>query len=106
MLQKFIWSLKNNPGKRYRWLLVLGFVVVFFFFMFSDHGIYTRFSLESKKTELYESISQEQKNADSLQKIIKKLRTDTLEIERIAREKYGMIKPGEEVFRVSEPKEK
>ena len=36
--------------------------------------------------------------SDSLLRHIRILETDTLEIERLARQNFGMIKPGEEVY--------
>lgn len=43
-------------------------------------------------------ILQSKYQRDSLQRNIEKLHSDTLLIEQIAREKYGMIKQGETVF--------
>ncbi|MFW6276782.1 MAG: FtsB family cell division protein [Bacteroidota bacterium] len=39
---------------------------------------------------------------DSLKQRIKMLQKDTSEIERVAREKYGMVKPGEKVYILKE----
>eukprot|EP01107_Rhizomastix_libera_P001843 TRINITY_DN13183_c0_g1_i1.p2 TRINITY_DN13183_c0_g1~~TRINITY_DN13183_c0_g1_i1.p2 ORF type:complete len:107 (+),score=0.12 TRINITY_DN13183_c0_g1_i1:1004-1324(+) len=81
--------------------LILGFgvfLLTFLVLFFSDHGIFKRISLEAKRRELVEKYDAEKLKKDSILKVIEKLKTDTLEIERIAREKYGMVKPGEEVF--------
>jgi len=43
---------------------------------------------------------------ESLEKEMKMLRDDLSYIEKIAREEYGMIKEGEEVFRISLPEER
>ncbi len=67
-------------------------------FVFSDSGIYKRFQLELEKRTINEKIENEMKRKDSLNTRIKKLLYDTTEIERIAREKYGMTKPNEEVI--------
>lgn len=77
-------------------VLFLGFV------LFSEYGLWTRFRLEFKKSSLEDEVRENQREQDSLQKMIQVLKTDTLEIERIAREDYGMVKPGEKVYIVPE----
>jgi len=42
---------------------------------------------------------------DSLQVEVQALRRDAAEVERIARERYGMIRPGEIMFQVDIPDE-
>lgn len=74
--------------------LVLGFV------LFSDHGMVKRFQLESRKSEIFEEILAEKLEMDSLTNEIKSMRYDTVKIERIAREKYGLIKKGEKVYKI------
>ncbi|HYF04291.1 MAG TPA: septum formation initiator family protein [Patescibacteria group bacterium] len=72
------------------------------FVLFSEYGLWTRFRLEFKKRALEEEVQASQKQQDSLVRMIRVLKTDTLEIERIAREEYGMVKPGEKVYIVPE----
>ncbi len=79
-------------------VLFLGYV------LFSEYGLWTRFGLEFKKNNLEDDVANGQHIQDSLIKMIKVLKTDTLEIERIAREEYGMVKPGEKVYIVPEEK--
>jgi len=98
MLKKLLYDFKENSKKRFKWILFAIFISVFAFILISDHGLIKRFALESEKSNLTNRIEQEYKVKDSLNSIIKKLQNDTLEIERIAREKYGMVKSGEEVF--------
>lgn len=94
----------QDPKRRYFTFGVSIFFIVLSFILLSDHGLIKRIMLENHKSELNESIINEMKNKDSLKKVIQKLQTDTIEIERIAREKYGMVKPGEEVFFVKKKK--
>ena len=72
--------------------------VVAVFIIFSNYGIVKRIQLEIGKKTLMKDIKKEKDISDSLSRQIKLLETDKLEIERIAREKYGMLKPGEKVF--------
>ncbi|MBL7999035.1 MAG: septum formation initiator family protein [Candidatus Kapabacteria bacterium] len=74
------------------------------FLLFSNHGIITRVKLERKKSVLLNDLDALKSSSDSLRTTSRRLQTDTMEIERLAREKYGMIKPGEKVYIVKEKK--
>jgi cell division protein FtsB len=69
-------------------------------FVFSNNGLLKRMKLENEKKELEKNISIEQKKSDSLEKKIKEIQTSDQELERIAREKYGMTKEGEKIYRI------
>ncbi len=73
-------------------------VIVAVFVLFSQYGVVTRVGLASDTTDLSVVLSQQRGVSDSLRKVIRKLETDTTEIERLARERYGYVRPGEEVF--------
>ena len=73
-------------------------IIVLGLFLFSKHGLITRIQLENQKKEIQQKIKNEKRISDSLKNVIRSLRYDTLEIEREAREKYGMVKPGEEKY--------
>jgi cell division protein FtsB len=66
--------------------------------LFSSRGVFSRLSLEVEKRQLEETILTMRQQQDSLRTVLKRLESDTLLIEQLARERYGMIKPGEEVF--------
>lgn len=68
------------------------------FFLFSPYGIIKSIKLAGQRTDSYNELLEIKKTNDSLRDKIKQIRTDTTEIERIAREKYGLIKKGERVF--------
>jgi cell division protein FtsB len=85
----------------YRKNLILGGILLFvviLFAVFSQHGLLKKLDLELEKSELAKEIQAEKLKMDSLQDAANKLMNDSLEIERIAREKYGLIKPNEEVI--------
>lgn len=99
----FIQLFENRKSRRLiLWGALIAIVIVVS--IFNDYGALKRLELENEKIELINTITFEQKRNDSLRQIIKYLETDTLEIERIAREKYGMIKPGEKVYFIGENK--
>ncbi len=72
--------------------------------LFSSRGVFSRVSLEVEKRKLQESIGAAREQQDSLKKMVKQLDNDTLLIEKIARERYGMIRQGESVYRIESPK--
>jgi cell division protein FtsB len=85
--------------------LIIGLVILFFavgIFVFSSHGILTRLSLEMENSKVLDNITLELKLQDSLNKKINLLKNDVTEIERIAREHYGMVKQGEKIYFVKE----
>ncbi|GAB1430275.1 hypothetical protein MASR2M18_11080 [Ignavibacteria bacterium] len=92
-------SQSANRRRNYYRIAVAGVIVFAVWFgLFSGYGTLTRSSLESDCTDIRTQIEAQQKTADSLRKYTKALLYDTIEIERIARERYGMIKPGEKVY--------
>lgn len=68
------------------------------FFLFSPYGIIKSFKLAGQRTESFNELLEIKRTNDSLRDKIHEIRTDSSEIERIAREKYGMVKKGERVF--------
>ena len=71
---------------------------IFIFLLFTDYGFIKTFSLMIDKSELNHEIKIQESINDSLNRRIKILTKDSLEIERIAREHYGLVKKGEDVF--------
>ncbi len=76
--------------------MILAFVI------FSPYGAVNRIQLSQEKNKISDKVNALQRQNDSLRKEIEKLKKDTLEIERVAREKYGLIKQGEKVFFIDE----
>lgn len=92
---KLFQSVRINKKK---YILIAVVLLFTFYFIFSDYGLIKRFSLEMDLKSKNKELETCKTTKDSLNKIIYKLQTDSLEIERIAREKYGMTKDNEEVY--------
>lgn len=91
--------------KKFRLLFLLIFCVFSVYVLFfSNYSFTTKWRLEREKRELLDSINLEMKRTDTLLYRIQLLENDTFEIEKVAREHYGLIKEGEEIYVV--PKEK
>jgi cell division protein FtsB len=91
--------INDNPeSRRKAVLLLLAFIVVSSFFLFSEYGLIKRFTVSSELSDINESLENAYYKSDSLNKDIELMQTDINTIEKVAREQYGMIKPGEKVF--------
>jgi cell division protein FtsB len=75
-------------------LLLLSYAV------FGKKGLLQRYELELENRELKEKLKNEQDKTLMLQKEIEDLRTSDKKIEKVAREKYGMTKDGEEIYKI------
>ena len=92
--------------RRRRRLLLMGIgVLAVMFGMCSDYGFITRLQLERRQGELNDSLQSSLKQIDSLSKDVYRLQYDTVQIERLAREKYGLSRPGEQVYIVKKSKQ-
>ena len=70
--------------------------------LFSDRGLINLWSLKKEKLEIQNEINNLRNQIAMLEKEEEKLKFDEKYIEKIAREKFKMVKPGERVFKVKE----
>mgnify|MGYP005701828003 FL=1 len=68
--------------------------------LFSDRGFLNLWNLKKEKIEIQQDINSLRQQIASLEKEAEKLEFDEKYIEKIAREKFRMSKPGEKVFKV------
>lgn len=71
-------------------------------FTFSNRGLLKRVSLEDRHQTAQEQLLTEEAIADSLQAEIDLLEKDSVAVEKVARERYGMVRPGEQIYMVDE----
>ena len=81
-------------------LYVLVLLLVLSYAVFGKKGILQRVELEMENSELKTKLKAEQEKTLILQKEVEDLRTSDKKIEKVAREKYGMVKDGEEIYKV------
>jgi cell division protein FtsB len=93
------WIKRTLQNRTVLILLLLG-VPFLTFVMFSNRGVIQRVSLESERDAMLEKIQQVQKDHQRLQDQSKALDHDPKAIEKVAREKYGMVREGETVYKV------
>tara|TARA_B100000965_G_C19558464_1_gene743338 strand:+ start:278 stop:571 length:294 start_codon:yes stop_codon:yes gene_type:complete len=68
--------------------------------LFSDRGLMNLWSLKKEKLGIQNEINDLRNQIAFLEKEEEKLKFDEKYIEKIAREKFKMVKPGERVFKV------
>ena len=69
-------------------------------FLFGDHGLFQLYKLKVEKKKVQNNISELRKEREHLISEKNKLENDLKYIEKLAREKYRMAKPGERVYKV------
>jgi len=70
--------------------------------LFSDRGLINLWSLKKEKLDIQNEINDLRNQIALLEKEEEKLKFDEKYIEKIAREKFKMVKPGERVFKVKD----
>ncbi|MCI0707957.1 MAG: septum formation initiator family protein [Ignavibacteriae bacterium] len=80
-------------------ITIVGFVLLLYV-LFDNKGIIARVGLEMEKQEMETKIEVAKEETKQLQSDIKTLQGDKKTIEKVAREKHGMAREGETVYKV------
>ena len=78
-------------------LMFFGFAIVF---IFGDHGLLKLYNIKNERKIIQKKIAQLREEKEILKNEKSKIENDLDYIEKIAREKYKMVKPGEKIFKV------
>ena len=92
--------LADTQKKFVKGTIFLLVAVLLIIFVFGDHGLLQLHKLKKEKAKIQIHISQLRENRKILMVEKDRLENDLNYIEKIAREKYRMAKPGEKVFKV------
>ena len=87
--------------RRKLFLFLVILLAIVSFAVFGKKGVLQRVELEMENRSLKEKLAAEQQKTIILQKEIEELKTSDKKIEKVAREKYGMVKEGEEIYKVA-----
>lgn len=82
--------------------MVVIFIGCFSLILFSDRGLINLWSLKKEKLKIQNEINSLRNQISVLEKEEEKLKFDEKYIEKIAREKLKMVKPGERVFKITD----
>lgn len=91
---------KGGPARSKRWLGILVVLIVILLLIFNRHGLLRLYRLQSEHRRIDSEIVLLQERAAELRQEVASLKSDMAYIERLAREKYRMVRRGEKVFRV------
>lgn len=81
-------------------LFLIIVLLLIYMTIFGNKGIMYRIDLESEKNQLEDDLQTEIKKGEEFQKEIYELNTSESKIEKVAREKYGLTKEGEQIYRI------
>ena len=91
---------KNKPKKTTFYIFFITLVILSFFIITNDFGLIKLIQLKREKAQLEKELHHLTVQQLNLNKEITKLQTNQAYIEKIAREKFMMAKPGEKIFKV------
>jgi cell division protein FtsB len=89
-----------------RTAIIVVLVIVALYLLVDNKGIIKRIRLEGRRKELIEQVHADSAETKRLQSQIKALEGDRQTAEKIAREKYGMARPGETVYKLKKEEDK
>ncbi|MCX8034031.1 MAG: septum formation initiator family protein [Thermodesulfovibrio sp.] len=94
-------QLKREQGRRMKiYILLLGLILItlIYSFLFGNMGYFKYRELKKNEQKLLTEINQIAKGNNTLKQEIDLLKRDQDYMEKYAREKFGLVKPGEMVF--------
>lgn len=98
----FSTSVRRLTRNRRRLFFVILALALVLYLLFDNKGIITRLRLESQKKELIQKVEEAEKEAVRLQERQKAIQGDKQTIEKIARERHGMAREGETLYRIKQ----
>lgn len=88
---------------KYNRIFMLFVLILMFFVLYSifgNKGLIERLSMQNEKVELEKLLDLENLKTKELQKEIEALQNSDKKLEEVARERFGMTKEGEEVYKI------
>lgn len=80
-------------------ITILSFILLLYL-LFDNKGIIARIRLEMQRQEMAQKVKAVEEETKQLQANLKSLQEDKKTTEKIARERHGMVREGETVYRV------
>ncbi|HVN48900.1 MAG TPA: septum formation initiator family protein [Bacteroidota bacterium] len=94
---------KASKNKKHTIILVL-LIFVALYIVFDNKGVLKRIRLEHEKSEWIQKVKADSVETKRLQDSINALGNDKKTLEKVARERYGMVRQGETVYQVKKDK--
>ena len=83
-----------------RGIIFLLCVTLLIIFIFGDHGLLQLYKLERERAKVQAQIAQLRKERERVMVEKNRLENDIQYLEKLARERYRMVKPGEKIYKV------
>ncbi|NIM18942.1 MAG: hypothetical protein GTO51_00995 [Candidatus Latescibacteria bacterium] len=84
--------------QKFFFLLVIASLI--YVFVLGDSGAIKIFVLRNKTAELENDITRLQEDLEFLEREIERMRNNPFYFEKIGRERYGLLKPGDKVYKI------
>jgi cell division protein FtsB len=91
---------KSKTWRGLTWLVCAILLYAAYSYLGGSSGLIQYVRLLQRRSETEKSIAALQARQDSLHQVIRALKDDTTYIEKVARERYYMGKPGEKIYNV------
>ncbi len=94
------------PARKYKGMLAactLGLVLLVVAAVYGDHGLIHLMRMRAEQTDLEHAAFDLQQQNEQLRERIRRLRSDNHYIEQLARERLGLVKKGEIMYRLTAP---
>jgi len=85
--------------------IIVGALILFLYVVFNSNGLLKRVNLEIQKKDALERIRIAGEEQKKLKDQSKALDGDAKAVEKVAREKYGMVRENEKVYKVAPKKQ-
>lgn len=86
--------------KKKAFFFIVVMLALLMYAVLGKKGLLQRYELDLENSDLKEKLKNEQEKTLMLQKEIEDLKTSDKKIEKVAREKYGMTKEDEEIYKI------
>lgn len=101
--QSFVEQLGAFFHRNLYWFLIAGFVLLLLQDIFGTHGVLAMRRSQAEARKIQQEITQLDRENRKLQDHVKDLKTDPSTMECIAREDFGLARPGELIFKTHPP---
>ena len=91
----------DRRKRRKRLFLGIGIAILIYMFVGGDYGIYKIWSQKRRITQLEREIEALKVENAHLEREVSLLERDLSYVEKVARERYGMVKEGEIIYKAS-----
>ena len=93
-------SIANTQKQFIQGLILLICLSLIIVFIFGDHGLLKLYKIKNLRKKIQTHITQLRDEREKVEEKKNKIKNDIIYIEKMAREKYKMVKPGEKIFKV------